>query len=97
MFKFSHTALKGPDEQNGVVAVFALKSATTPLATAFNLKTDRSAYARMSLVQMDFRLATSGDDEKVGELKMGRAALKQRQRYEGQKIQHVASESVSNG
>lgn len=97
MFRFSHTAIvNGSNEENNVVAVFTSKRETTPLATAFNFKSaTKRSEMRMSLNQLDFRLATANDHDMAGVLREGRTALIQRQRYEEQKMSAPPVEAAS--
>ena len=88
MFRFSHTALvNNGTEEGNVVAVFTSKRESTPLATAFNFKSaHKRSEMKMSLNQLDFRLATANDHDMAGILREGRTALIQRLRYEEQKM-----------
>src|SRR4051812_39106715 len=89
MFRFSHTALKTSEENTSVVAVFTNKAETSALATNFNFKSApgrKRGEMKMTLNQLDFCLATANDHDMVGQLREGRSALVQRQRYEDHKL-----------
>ena len=98
MFRFSHTALKTSEENTSVVAVFTNKPETTALATNFNFKSApgrKRGEMRMTLNQLDFCLATANDHDMVGQLRAGRSALVQRERYEEHKLSAPPAEAAS--
>ena len=98
MFRFSHTAIKTTEDNNSVVAVFTNKPETTALATNFNFKSApgrKRGEMKMTLNQLDFCLATSNDHEMAGQLREGRSALIQRQRYEEHKLSAPPVEAAS--
>lgn len=90
MFRFSHTAIvNGTDEKTGIKAIFTDKPVTTPLANNFNIKSARVGRGMrdMGLAQLDFCKAVVKDAAIAEQLKLGRDALVQRQRYETHKLQ----------
>jgi hypothetical protein len=95
MIRFSHTAMFETDSfDKEVRAVFSTKPATSALATLFNVKTAgsrrRPGDVDMTLEQVEQNIATSGIGPDADQLKLGRTAIIQHQRYEEQFANRVS-------
>jgi hypothetical protein len=95
MIRFSHTAIFETDGmENEVRAVFTTKPETSALATLFNVKTAGSRRKPgdidMTLEQVEQNIATSGIGPEADQLKLGRTAIIQHQRYEEQFANRVS-------
>ena len=94
MMRFSHTATFETDGEKEVRAVFSTKPATSALATLFNVKTAGSRRKPgdidMTLEQVEQNIATSGISADTEQLKLGRTAIIQHQRYEEQFANRVS-------
>lgn len=89
MIRFSHTATFETDGmEKEVRAVFSTKPATSALATLFNVKTSggrrKPGDIDMTLEQVEQNIAATGIGPDADQLKMGRTAIIQHQRYEEQ-------------
>ncbi|TAL31148.1 MAG: hypothetical protein EPN97_11210 [Alphaproteobacteria bacterium] len=95
MIRFSHTATFETDGmEKEVRAVFTTKPATSALATLFNVKTAgtrrKPGDIDMTLEQVEQNIATSGIGPEADQLKLGRTAIIQHQRYEEQFANRVS-------
>lgn len=94
MIRFSHTATFETEGEKEVRAVFSTKPATSALATLFNVKTAgsrrRPGDIDMTLEQVEHNIATTGIGPDADQLKQGRTAIIQHQRYEEQFANRVS-------